>query len=462
MDFLILRFTFHVAMRLNNTLSFPHRAAVVAVLLSFSFSGLQAQLTPGEVSQQVQLNTITTAVPFLMIGPDSRSGALGDAGVALSPDANSLHWNPAKMAFSENEVEFSLSYAPWLRALVDDMNLAYLSGVKRINKRQAWGAALRYFSLGNITFTDESGTTIRDFQPAEFSLDVGYSQKLSDKFSGGIAGRFINSNLTGGTNVLGANSKPGRSVAVDISAFYSNPRTKFAGRDAAFNWGVNISNIGAKMSYSESADRDFIPTNLKLGSALTMKLDDYNSLTFTADANKLLVPTSPIYAQEDRDIIVSGYDPNVGVATGMLQSFFDAPGRAYFVGPVTSDVNGDGVVNDIDLDRNGDQIINAADEYIVEEGSILREEIREWNIGGGIEYLYNDVFAFRTGFFNEHRSKGARQFITLGAGIKYTVFTVDLSYLISTRQQNPLANTLRFTLRLQFRDLVNSSGDSED
>ena len=435
MDFLILRFTFHVAMRLNNTLSFPRRAAVVAVLLSLSFSGLQAQLTPGEVSQQVQLNTITTAVPFLMIGPDSRSGALGDAGVALSPDANSLHWNPAKMAFSENEVEFSLSYAPWLRALVDDMNLAYLSGVKRINKRQAWGAALRYFSLGNITFTDETGTTIRDFQPAEFSLDVGYSQKLSDKFSGGIAGRFINSNLTGGTNVLGANSKPGRSVAVDISAFYSNPRTKFAGRDAAFNWGVNISNIGAKMSYSESADRDFIPTNLKLGSALTMKLDEYNSLTFTADANKLLVPTSPIYDQESGVNIVSGYDPNVGVATAMMQSFYDAPGIVNF--------NQDGT-------------------YTVEEGSILREEIREWNIGGGIEYLYNDVFAFRTGFFNEHYSKGARQFITLGAGIKYMVFTVDLSYLISTRQQNPLANTLRFTLRLQFSDLVNSSGDSED
>jgi hypothetical protein len=422
-------------MRLNNNFSFLRCYTVVAVFLFSGFSGLQAQLTPGEVSQQVQLNTITTAVPFLMIGPDSRSGALGDAGVALSPDANSLHWNPAKMAFSENEVEFSLSYAPWLRALVDDMNLAYLSGVKRLNKRQAWGAALRYFSLGNITFTDETGTTIRDFQPAEFSLDVGYSQKLSDKFSGGIAGRFINSNLTGGTNVLGANSKPGRSVAVDISAFYSNPRTKFAGRDAAFNWGLNISNIGAKMSYSESADRDFIPTNLKLGSALTMKLDEYNSLTFTADANKLLVPTTPIYDQESGVNIVSGYDPNVGVATAMMQSFYDAPGIVNF--------NQDGT-------------------YTVEEGSILREEIREWNVGGGIEYLYNDVFAFRTGFFNEHYSKGARQFITLGAGIKYTVFTVDLSYLISTRQQNPLANTLRFTLRLQFSDLVSASGDSEE
>jgi hypothetical protein len=403
--------------------------------MSFCFSSLQAQLTPGEVSQQVQLNTITTAVPFLMIGPDSRSGALGDAGVALSPDANSLHWNPAKMAFSQNDVEFSLSYAPWLRALVDDMNLAYLSGVKRLNNRQAWGAALRYFSLGNITFTDETGTTIRDFQPAEFSLDFGYSQKLSDRFSGGIAGRFINSNLTGGTTVLGSNSKPGRSVAVDISAFYSNPKTKFAGKEAAFNWGINISNIGAKMSYSESADRDFIPTNLKLGSALTIKVDEYNSVTFTADANKLLVPTTPIYDQESGVNIVSGYDPNVGVASGMIQSFYDAPGVVNF--------NQDGT-------------------YEIEEGSVFREELREWNVGGGIEYLYNDVFAFRTGFFNEHYSKGARQFITLGAGIKYTVFTVDLSYLISTRQQNPLANTLRFTLRLQFSDLAKSSSASED
>ena len=422
-------------MRLINDLNFTSLSLALTIVFLSGIASVQAQLTPGEVSQQIQLNTITTAVPFLMIGPDSRSGALGDAGVALSPDANSLHWNPAKMAFSENEVEFSLSYAPWLRALVDDMNLAYLTGVKRINNRQAWGAALRYFSLGNITFTDETGTTIRDFQPAEFSLDVGYSQKLSNRFSGGIAGRFINSNLTGGTNVLGANSKPGRSVAVDVSVFYSNPRTKFAGRDAAFNWGVNISNIGAKMSYSESADRDFIPTNLKMGTALKMILDDYNSLTFTIDANKLLVPTTPIYEQGSGSEIVSGFDPNVGVASAMIQSFYDAPGIVNF--------NEDGT-------------------YTIEDGSVFREELREFNMGGGIEYLYNDVFAFRTGFFNEHYSKGARQFITLGAGIKYTVFTVDLSYLISTRQQNPLANTLRFTLRLQFADMVGGSNDSED
>ncbi len=409
--------------------AFVCKMTAIAVLM-LTVGSASAQLTPGEVSQQVQLNTITTAVPFLMIAPDSRSGALGDAGVALSPDGNSLHWNPAKMAFVTDEVEFSLAYAPWLRALVDDMNLAYLSAVRRIDKRSAWGGALRYFSLGNITFTDETGTTIRDFQPAEFSLDVGYSQKLSDRFSGGIAGRFINSNLTGGTNVLGANSKPGRSVAVDVSTFYTNPNAKFRGKDAEFNWGLCISNIGAKMSYSESAERDFIPTNLKTGAALKVLVDDYNSLTFTADVNKLLVPTTPIYDQESGTSIVSGYDPNVGVATGMIQSFYDAPGVVNF--------NEDGT-------------------YAIEEGSIFREELREFNIGGGVEYLFNDAFAFRTGFFNEHYSKGARQFITLGAGIKYTVFTVDLSYLISTRQQNPLANTLRFTLRLQFSDLAQAT-----
>jgi hypothetical protein len=364
------------------------RRILAFAIFSLAFSNAHSQLTPGQGAQLVQLNTITTAVPFLMIGPDSRSGALGDAGVALSPDANSLHWNPAKMAFASNDVEFSLAYAPWLRALVDDMNLAYLSGVKRINKRQAWGAALRYFSLGNITFTDETGTTIRDFQPAEFSLDVGYSQKLSDRFSGGIAGRFINSNLTGGTNVLGANSKPGRSVAVDISAFYTNPSAKVAGRDAEVNWGLCISNIGAKMSYSESAERDFIPTNLKTGAALKLNLDEFNSLTFTADINKLLVPTTPIYDQESGNEIVSGFNPDVGVATGMIQSFYDAPGVVNF--------NDDGT-------------------YTIEEGSIFREEMRELNIGGGVEYLFNDAFAFRTGFFNEHYSKGARQFITLGA-----------------------------------------------
>ena len=216
-----------------------------------------------------------------------------------------------------------------------------------------------------------------------------------------------------------------------MGLFYTNPRAQLAGKKGVFNLGMNISNIGAKMSYTESADRDFIPANLRLGTAYELFVDEYNSLTFTVDANKLLVPTPPILDQESGTEIVSGYDDNIGVATALVQSFYDAPGVV--------DFNDDGT-------------------YTLQPGSVFREELREYNLGGGMEYNYNDVFAFRTGFFNEHYSKGNRQFITLGAGIKYTVFTVDLSYLISTRLQNPLANTLRFTLRLQFADLVGSGG----
>ena len=195
------------------------------------------------------------------------------------------------MAFAENEFEVMMSYSPWLRALVDDMNLAYLSGYQKLNKNQAVGGAIRFFSLGKITFTDQTGAVIRDFKPAEFSLDMAFSQRLSERFSGGIGARFINSNLTGATNVQGVDSRPGRSVAVYVSMFYTNDDVKLGDKDAVWNWGLNISNIGAKMSYTETAQQDFIPTNLRLGTALTLEMDTYNELTFTVDANKLLVPT---------------------------------------------------------------------------------------------------------------------------------------------------------------------------
>lgn len=403
------------------------RMALSTALILTSAAMFGQLNTQSERAQQVQLNTITTAVPFLMIAPDSRSGGIGDAGVALSPDASSVHWNPAKMSFAEDEFEIQMSYSPWLRALVDDMNLAYVSGYRKLNKSQAIGGALRFFSLGSITFTDQNANAIRDFKPAEFSLDVAFSQKLSERFSGGIGARFINSNLTGSMTIQGANSRPGRAVGVDIGFFYTNDDVKLGDKDAIWNWGMNISNIGSKMSYTETAQRDFLPTNLKLGTALTMELDEFNELTFTVDANKLLVPTSPVYLDDE---IVSGYDPNVGVATAMLQSFYDAPG-------------------DVTVDDNGN--------VSVAPGSIFREEMREINIGGGFEYWYDQQFAFRGGYFYEHYSKGNRQFITLGAGLKYTVFAIDMSYLISTTQQNPLANTLRFTLRLEFDDLKAAS-----
>jgi hypothetical protein len=389
---------------------------VTGILVS-SFATAQL-VSQDQRAQDVQLNTITTAVPFLMIAPDSRSGGIGDAGVALSADASSVHWNPAKLAFAENEFEVQLSYSPWLRTLVQDMNLAYLSGYRKLNKTQAFGAGLRFF-----TFTDETGTAIRDFKPSEFSLDFAFSQKLSDRFSGGIGARFINSNLTGSTNIAGADSKPGRAVGVDVSIFYTNDDVSLGDRDAILNIGANISNIGNKMSYTVTADRDFIPANLKFGTALTMLLDQYNELTFTVDFNKLLVPTPPEYHRDDETLIASGKDPDVGTATAMIQSFYDAPGIVTYT---------------------------EAGDVMVQPGSVFKEELREVNIGGGMEYWYDKQFAFRTGYFYEHYSKGHRQFITLGAGLKYTVFAIDMSYLISTTQQNPLANTLRFTLRFEF------------
>lgn len=406
-----------------------HKFLALAIVSFWSANAALSQLSnPGDPERSTwQLNTITTAVPFLQITPDSRSGAMGDAGVALSPDANAGFWNAAKLAFVEEDVELSLSYSPWLRALVNDMSLAYLSGYKKISKNQTIGGSLRYFTLGNITFTDEVGTQIRDFKPNEFSLDMSFGQKFGDNFSGGIAIRYIYSNLTGGQNVLGADSKPGMGVASDVSMFYSNKRLRMSGRDARLNIGANISNIGNKMRYTNSDKRDFIPTNLKLGTAFTVDLDKYNQITAVLDFNKLLVPTPPRY-NIDGDSILAGMNPDVGVATGMVQSFYDAPG---------------------DVSNEGEII----------PGTVIREELREINIGGGFEYWYDKQFAFRTGYFFENYTKGNRQFITLGAGLKYQVLTIDMSYLISTTQQNPLANTLRFTMRFA---LGAGSGNDEE
>jgi hypothetical protein len=391
-----------------------YKFSAASVALYLISNSLFAQLNTTPTRGIEQLNTITTAVPFLQITPDSRSGALGDAGVALSPDANATFWNAAKLAFVEDDVELSLSYTPWLRALVNDMSLAYLCGYKKLSKNQSLGGSLRYFTLGNITFTDENGTQIREFKPNEFTIDASFGQKFSEAFSGGIAIRYIYSNLTGGTNVSGTYTKPAMGVATDVSVFYSKGRMNMGGKDARLNIGANINNIGNKMRYTNSDKRDFIPTNLKLGTAFTVNLDKYNQITALVDFNKLLVPTPPRYNADNE--IVGGKDPNVGVATGILQSFSDAPG---------------------DVSNEGEII----------EGTVLKEELREINIGGGLEYWYDQQFAFRTGYFYEHYTKGNRQFITLGAGLKYQVLTIDLSYLISTTQQNPLANTLRFSLR---------------
>ena len=362
---------------------------------------------------------------------------MGDVGVALSPDANSIHWNPSKMSFIDDKEDFgfSISYSPWLRQLVNDINLAYLTGYKKIDKNSAVGVSLRYFSLGNITFTDITGQTIRDFKPNEFAIDVTYSRKLSEKFSAGITGRYIKSNLTGGISTQGGETKAGRSVAVDVSGFYKGEDFNIGSMKSSLNYGINISNIGAKMAYTDNAERDFLPTNLRLGTALNMNIDDFNRLTFALDANKLLVPTQPAYVDDNGvTTLYSGKDPDVGVATGIFQSFTDAPGI------VTFDENGTATG--------------------VESGSKFKEELHEVNLSLGAEYWYNNIFAVRTGYFHEHYSKGNRRFISLGAGVKYSSFQLDLSYLLALTQNSPIANTVRFTLKFGFGQTAGKSEPS--
>lgn len=366
-------------------------------------------------SGQNELNTITTAVPFLLIGPDSRSGAMGDVGAATSADAYSLHWNPAKFAFAENDLEMSVSYVPWLRALVPDINLSYIGGYKKLNKNEALGFEMRYFSLGDITFTNIFGDVVGQYKPHEFALGTAYSRKLSDLFALAISGRYIFSNLTGGQNVGEIATKPGKSFAADLAGFYKNS-IRIAGKDLGLAFGINISNIGSKVSYSETSVKDFIPINLKIGTAIDSDIDEYNKLTFAFDVNKLLVPTPPEYDSDNQ--IVSGMDPDVAVVSGIFQSFGDAPGG-------------------------------------------FAEEMREINYSLGTEYWYNNQFAIRAGYFFEHNNKGGRKFFTFGSGVKYNVFVIDFSYLVNASQaingNNPLSNTMRFSMTWNFGAAVKTT-----
>jgi hypothetical protein len=387
---------------------------LTSVFILFSVLVYGQHSTDELLGQDTEVNTITTAVPFLMISPDSRGGGMGDAGVATSPDGYSQHYNPAKYAFIDRDLGFSISYTPWLRNLIDDIHLLYASGFVRYDKKQTLAASLRYFSLGDIIFTDIVGNTTGQFKPNEFSFDLSYSRLLSRNFSGGIALRYIHSNLTGGVYVEGTESHPGNAVASDVSFYYQN-EVSLAKKDGLLAFGINLSNIGSKISYTENAEKDFIPANMKLGGAYKLKLDDYNSFMLTADINKLLVPTPPIYGEETdpegNQVIAFGKDPNVSVVSGIFQSFFDAPG-------------------------------------VIDNGSrnVFKEEMREINYSVGAEYWYANQFGLRAGYFFEHPTKGNREFFTFGLGLKLNVFSLDFSYLVSTSSRHPLAETLRFSL----------------
>jgi hypothetical protein len=348
-------------------------------------------------------NTITTGVPFLTIAPDSRAGAMGDAGVATSPDVNSQHWNPAKYAFAESEMGLALSYTPWLRNLVPDINLAYLVGYKRIDDRQTVSGSLRYFSLGDIQFMSDAGLEMGSQKPNEFALDMGYTRMLSDNFSGAVAIRYIRSDLTGGQMVGGVESHAANDFAADVAFYYQN-QIRMNRKNSTIAAGIDISNIGGKISYTDGETKDFIPTNMKLGVSYKTEMDKYNTITFTFDANKLLVPTPDTTKTGD---IITGLGATKSTVAGIFSSFSDAPGG-------------------------------------------MAEEFKEINFSVGAEYWYNKQFALRAGYYYEDPTKGNRKFFTAGAGLKMNVFALDFSYLLPVAQNNPLANTLRFTLSFDF------------
>lgn len=365
-------------------------------------------------------NVITTAVPFVSIAPDARGGAMGDCGVATDADVYSMHYNPAKYVYLEDKLTFGLGYSPWLRNLVQDMNLAYLAFATKINDRSSVGATLRYFNCGNIQFRDAQNQDLGTYKPNEWAIDATYSRMLGDYLSGAVTGRFIYSNLTQGQ---GDYAGVGWSVAADLGIYYKRPVEWFKNTDADFSWGVSITNIGSKVSYNKANEKkDFIPTNLRAGAQLKLNLNEYHSLAFALDLSKLLVPTPPC-RDIQTDSIIAGYDNNVSVVMGMIQSFYDAPGCGF--------------------NTNGE---------LVRYGKFY-EELCEVNIGVGIEYWYNHLFSVRAGYFNETALKGNRKYVTLGAGLRYNAFGLDVSYLIPVAAKvgtSPLENTLRFSLLLNF------------
>lgn len=373
-------------------------------LTTVSEASAQAVVGGQDTSRRV----ITTAVQFLTISPDARSAGMGDAGVAISSDANATHWNPSKLAFAEEDMGFSVSFSPWLQNLVNDMSLSYVSFYKRVSPIQTIGLSLRYFDMGDMQFTDNSGNILQDFNPREIAIDGTFAMALSRKFSIGGTARFIHSNLAGNftNNQNNTAARPGTAAALDLSLYYKN-KLNLQSVDADLAFGMNISNIGTKISYNDPEQQFFLPGNLRLGTALEMNFDEFNRLNVAFDINKLLVPTPPIRSAGPNSPIVSGRDPNRSLIAGVLGSFSDAP---------------DG----------------------------MSEEIQEVIFALGAEYWYNNIFAVRGGYFHEHQNKGNRQYFTLGLGLRYQAFGIDFAYLIPRTPNHPLADTLRFTLVFNF------------
>lgn len=377
------------------------------LLLVFASSALQAisQTDPVDAPGTLvgQQQAITTAVPFVGITPDARHAALGDAGVATSPDANAAYWNAGKLVFIEDKkYGGSFSYTPWLGKIVNDMWISSLAGFYKINREQAVAVSLKYFDLGEISFRGYLNEPLGDFNPKEAAVDATYSRMLTDNFSIGLTGRYIFSNLTGA--FTGPDAQAGKSVAADVGVYYTKPLQ--GTRSSTLSLGAQISNIGAKISYTDNNNKDFLPTNLRLGGAFNTELDPYNSITFILDFNKLMVPSPG----SDRD--------TVSLLSGMFGSFSDAPGGA-------------------------------------------KEELQEFMISSGVEYWYRNIFAARLGYFNEHVDKGNRKYLTMGVGFRKERFGIDVAYVVPTNQrEHPLAETLRFTLMMHILETTREQEES--
>ena len=377
------------------------------LLLVFASPAIQvfSQQDPVDKPGQLvgQQRAITTAVPFVGITPDARHAALGDAGVATSPDANAAYWNAGKLVFiTDQKYGGSFSYTPWLGKIVNDMWISSLSGFYKINREQAVAVSLKYFDLGEISFRGYQNEPLGDFNPKEAAFDATYSRMLTDNFGIGLSARYIFSNLTGA--FTGSDAQAGNSVAADIGVFYTKPLQ--GTRNSTLSLGGQISNIGAKISYTDNNNKDFLPTNLRLGGAYTTELDVYNNLTFVLDFNKLMVP-SP---NANRD--------TVSLLSGMFGSFSDAPGG-------------------------------------------FKEELQEFMISAGVEYWYRSIFAARLGYFNEHVDKGNRKYLTAGVGFRKNNFGIDVAYVVPTNQrEHPLAETLRFTLLMHINNTQQEDQES--
>ncbi len=374
----------------------------------------------GTIKNQ-KFNPINTAAPSLSIAPDARGGGMGDVGAATLPDVYSQYWNPAKYAFTTSKSGFSVSYTPWLQKLVNDIYLANVTGYYKFgaDNNQALSASLRYFSIGDvpITFNDET-TSSYSISPYEMALDVAYSRKLTETFSMGVAFRYIRTDYSYAGTEGGDAIVPGNTIAADISG-YNESYVMLGQTEALLGLGFNVSNIGNKISTDGGNNYAYIPTNLRLGASLTYPMDDYNTIAFSADINKLLVPTPPVQGDDestsDYEQRVYDYNNKNSAVSGIFKSFTDAPGG-------------------------------------------MKEELQEVMLSAGVEYNYNKQFSLRGGYFNENQNKGNRKYFTFGAGFKLNVFQLDASYLVSTAQTNPLDQTFRFSISFDMDGLKNLFG----